>query len=150
MMNDLEKLLATEAIKQTKARYFYCLDNKDWKNFATVFAPDAQLDMREETQNEQNLIAGNENIAHYVGQAVAGILTVHHGHMPIIEFTSATSANAIWAMEDKLWKRENSVSQVPFTFMHGYGHYHETYRRVGDNWLIQTLKLTRLHLELTA
>ena len=149
-MNDLEKLIAAESIKQTKARYFHSLDNKDWRAFATVFTRDAQMDMREETRDEKNLIDGNENIARYVGQAVEGITTVHHGHMPIIEFTSNDSANVVWAMEDKLWKPEGSTSQLPFSFMHGYGHYRETYRRIEDQWLIHTLKLTRLRVDLTA
>ena len=28
------------------------------------------------------------------------------------------------------------------TELHGYGHYHETYEKVGDTWRIKTLKLT--------
>jgi hypothetical protein len=28
--------------------------------------------------------------------------------------------------------------------MHGFGHYHETYRRVKGQWLIATLELKRL------
>ncbi|HEY3700203.1 MAG TPA: nuclear transport factor 2 family protein, partial [Spongiibacteraceae bacterium] len=48
-MNDVERLLAIESIKQTKARYFRFLDTKDWVGFASVFTTDAQMDMREET-----------------------------------------------------------------------------------------------------
>jgi hypothetical protein len=140
-------LLAIESIKQTKARYFRFLDTKDWVGFASVFTTDAQMDMREETRDENNVINGNQNIANYASQSVAGIITVHHGHMPEIEFVSDTSAAVIWAMEDKLWKPEGSSLQLPFNFMHGYGHYRETYRRVGAQWLIQTLKLTRLRVD---
>lgn len=146
-MNDLERLLAIESIKQTKARYFRFLDTKNWIGFASVFAADAQMDMREETRDENNVINGNQSIADYASKSVADIITVHHGHMPEIEFVSGTSANVIWAMEDKLWKPEGSSSQLPFNFMHGYGHYRETYRRIGEQWLIQSLKLTRLRVD---
>ena len=146
-MNAIEQLLAIEAIKHTKARYFRCLDTKDWLGFADVFAPDAQMDMREETRDENNLITGNGNIARYVSHAVDGVVSVHHGHMPEIEFTSDTSAKVIWAMEDKLWKSAGSTSPLPVSFLHGYGHYRETYRLVGDKWLIQTVKLTRLRVD---
>ena len=40
-MDDLERLVAIEEIKQLKARYFRCMDTKDWEGFAEVFAPDA-------------------------------------------------------------------------------------------------------------
>jgi hypothetical protein len=146
-MNDLERLIAVEAIKQTKARYFRFLDTKDWAGYTSVFTTDAQMDMREETRDENNVINGNQNIADYASKSVEGIVTVHHGYMPEIEFVSDTSANVIWAMEDKLWKPEGSSSSLPFNFLHGYGHYRETYRRVGAQWLIQSLKLTRLRVD---
>jgi hypothetical protein len=31
--------------------------------------------------------------------------------------------------------------------MHGYGHYRETYRKVAHGWVIQTLKLTRVRVD---
>jgi hypothetical protein len=33
--------------------------------------------------------------------------------------------------------------------MRGYGHYHETYRLVGDDWQIASLRLSRLRVEIT-
>jgi len=46
-MTDVEKLLALEEIKQLKARYFRCMDKKDWKGYLAVFTPDATLDSSE-------------------------------------------------------------------------------------------------------
>ena len=40
-MATLEELDAIEQIKQLKARYFRCMDTKDWDGFQAVFAPDA-------------------------------------------------------------------------------------------------------------
>jgi hypothetical protein len=146
-MNDIEKLLAIESIKNSKARYFRGLDSKDWNLYGSSFAPDAEMDMREQSRDPNNLIVGRENIAAYVSRQLDGIITVHHGHTPEIEFTSNTTANVIWAMEDFLWKKDPAV-QKPFSRLNGWGHYIETYRKVGDAWLIHTTTLTRLHMDM--
>jgi hypothetical protein len=148
-MNDIERLLAIESIKQTKARYFRFMDTKDWDSLPTVFAPDAQMDMRGETGDESGLISGGNNVAAFMRVSVEHLVTVHHGHTPEIELLSATSARGLWAMEDKLWKPEGSKSALPFNALHGYGHYHETYSKIDGQWLIQTTKLTRLRVDLT-
>lgn len=143
-MNDIEKLLAIESIKHTKARYFRGIDSKDWHLFASAFSRDAQMDVRQEARNPDYLFVGRDAIVSFVSKSLDGMITVHHGHMPEIEFTSDTTANVIWAMEDGLWKKDESV-QKPFNSLNGWGHYRETYRKVDDEWLIQTTMLTRLH-----
>ena len=67
---------------------------------------------------------------------------MHHCHTPEIDVTSATEASAFWAMEDMLRWPDGSE-------LHGYGHYHETYTKVGSGWLIQTSTLTRLRIDFT-
>ena len=141
-MDTTERLAAIEEIKQLKARYFRCMDTKDWDGFAAVFAPDAEMDMRAEDPTS-GLNHGAQVIADYVRSAVDPVVTVHHGHMPEIEVTSDTTATGIWAMEDKLRWPEGS----PISWLHGYGHYHETYERVDGAWRIKTLTLTRLRLD---
>ena len=148
-MNDIERLLAIESIKQTKARYFRFMDTKDWVALPTVFAPDAQMDMRGETGDDSGLVTGAANIAAFMRSSVEFLITVHHGHTAEIDILSPTTARGIWAMEDKLWKPESSKSTLPFTHLHGYGHYRETYQCIDGNWLITTTQLTRLHLQIT-
>ena len=109
-MNNIERLLAIEGIKTTKARYFRCLDTKDLAGYASVFAPDAVMDMRGESRDGEGLVSGAGNIASFVLGSVSGLSTVHHGHMPEIEFSSDTSASVIWAMEDKLWKVDDAAA----------------------------------------
>ena len=148
-MDAIERLLAIEGIKATKARYFRCLDTKDRAGYASVFAPDALMDMRGESLDGEGLISGAENIASFVLGSVNGLSTVHHGHMPEIEFNSETSASVIWAMEDKLWKVDAAAAVVAFNTLHGYGHYHETYVRIDGQWLIRTITLTRLRVDIS-
>lgn len=144
-MNELEKIISSESIKKTKARYFHCLDTKAWEMYSKVFTEDAEMDMREETGDEKNIILGRKNIAEYVQRMVGTIITAHHGHTPLIEFTSDLTAEVVWAMEDKLWVPDGENSSRPL--MHGHGHYRETYQKIDDQWLIHRLKLTRLHID---
>lgn len=146
-MDPLEQLRAIEDIKALKARYFRCMDTKDWAGFADQFAPDAEMDMSSEMRDARTpgagLVRGNQAIADFVRGAVGDVVTVHHGHMPEIEITSPTTARGTWAMEDKLrWP-----DGAPIATMHGYGHYHETYERSDGRWRIKTITLTRLRVD---
>jgi uncharacterized protein (TIGR02246 family) len=140
-MNDIEWLAAIEDIKQLKARYFRCMDTKDWAGLEDVFAPDAVLDMSgemgEHAQPGAGVTRGQTAIGAFMKAAVEHIVTVHHGHMPEITVTSPTTATGVWSMEDML-RFPNG------TEMHGYGHYHETYEKVDGRWKIKTETLTRL------
>ena len=52
-MDAIERLDAVEQIKQLKARYFRCMDTKDWDGFAAVFGPDAVMDMSGEMRDQR-------------------------------------------------------------------------------------------------
>ena len=145
-MEPVERLMATEEIKQLKARYFRCMDTKDWAGFEQVFAADAVMDMSSEMRDQTTrggITRGAAQIAAMVRTVVGPVVTVHHGHMPEIDITSPTTASGVWAMEDKLRWPEGS----PVRTIHGYGHYHETYERTDDGWRIKTITLTRLRVD---
>jgi hypothetical protein len=141
-MTDIQRLIAAEEIKQLKARYFRCMDTKQWAGWEDVFTADAVMDVSEE-QVSQSVIKGRDKIIPFVSKVLEGVVTVHHGHMPEIEVTSETTARGIWSMEDKLRWPDGK------TTLHGYGHYHETYEKVDGRWRIKTLKLTRLRIDRT-
>lgn len=143
-MNDIEKLLAIEDIKQLKARYFRCLDTKDWEGFKQVYAPDVHCDISEDLPD--GIFTNREKIVEAASVAFTGCVSVHHGHCPEIEITSKTSAKGIWAMEDKLRWDEGSVT--PLRGLHGYGHYMETYERINGRWHIKTMKLIRMRRDI--
>jgi uncharacterized protein (TIGR02246 family) len=135
------------AIRRLKARYFRCMDTKDWASWSQVFAENASLlvDMAVSTRGGDPesgpKVEGRENIVAYVRAAIEDCVTVHHGHMPEIDITSATTATGMWAMEDIVeWPKQR--------IMRGHGHYHETYRKGPDGeWRIATLHLTRLRVQ---
>lgn len=127
-----------EAIKQLKARYFRMMDTKDWDGLAAVFTDDVEVDVSGEGGG---ITRGASEFLSFLRTVIGNAITVHHGHMPEIELTSLTTARGIWALEDQLWWPEGG----PFTHMHGFGHYFETYEKTATGWRIKSLTLTRLH-----
>ncbi len=151
-MEAMDRLLAVEAIRVLKARYFRCVDTKDWIGLGTVFAPDAVFDrsyghaVRDPVSGEwipplpaePLLVHGRDAIVAMARRAVETIVTVHHGHTHEIHVTDDERATAIWAMSDELRDREGRL------ILAGRGHYHDKYRRVAGEWLITASRLTRL------
>jgi SnoaL-like domain len=145
-MTDAERLIAIEEIKQVKARYFRCMDTKDWAGFEAVFTPDASADYTPASSASSDWkAAGAANVVALVRGVVEHAVSIHHGHMAEVEITSPNTARAIFAMEDLIFWPEGSRYKT----MHGWGHYHETFEKVGGKWLIKTLKLTRLRVVTT-
>ena len=126
-----------EAIKQLKARYFRTMDTKDWDGMRQVFTDDVVVDT---TEAGGSLVAGSDEFLAGLQAVLADAVTIHHGHMPEIDVTSATTATGIWALHD-IVIFPNGVR------LDGYGHYHETYAKDADGWRISSLRLTRLHTD---
>jgi hypothetical protein len=144
-MTEIEQLLAIEAIKRVKAKYFWCLDHQDWEGWKRdVWAPDASLHVPE-VQTEP--FKGVDAIIAFTAPRANGQISIHHGHMPDIEITSDTTAKAVWAMEDILHKPLDQREKYGYHFLHGWGHYLETYVKLPQGWRIQSTKLTRLRVE---
>jgi hypothetical protein len=164
-LTEAQQILAIEEIKRLKARYFRCMDKKDWAGYLAVFTPDAIVDSTEgftptDHTGAPMSVGGapapppnpdlfKPDIVQFVAElsAMLGpVSTVHHGHMPEIELLSATTARGTWSMEDMLRFPEGS----PMRTMHGFGHYEETYERLPEGWRIKSLKLTRLRVDTTS
>lgn len=145
-MEAAEEFLAIEEIKRLKARYFRCMDTKDWGGFAQVFTAEAVMDMSEEAGaapgDLSHITRGASDIAAMAEAGMEGVQTVHHGHMPEIEILSPTTARGIWAMEDRLrWE------SGPVRNLHGFGHYHDTYEKGEEGWRIASTSLSRLRVD---
>jgi uncharacterized protein (TIGR02246 family) len=133
-MTDAEDI---EAIKRLKARYFRCLDTKDWAGLRAVFTDDLVADS---TEAGGRVIDGADAFIVFLQEVLAGATTVHQGHMPEIELTSPTTATGIWALHDiVIWPTGLRLD--------GHGHYHETYAKTDAGWRISTSRLTRLHTD---
>jgi hypothetical protein len=116
------------------------MDTKDWDGMRQVFADDVYIDT---TDSGGRVVQGADDFMAGLREILADVVTVHHGHMPEIELTSATTATGIWAMED--WLRWGDDRD-----MHGAGHYHEEYEKVDGDWRITRMTLTRLRVDFDA
>jgi SnoaL-like domain len=143
-MDLTQKLAAIEEIKVLKARYFRCLDAKDWDGWRKlVFCANSEM-LVPEAQPEP--VIGIDRIITFVEQVLRGTVTIHHGHMPEISIQSDTEASGIWAMEDVIYWPKDRLAQSRYSKLQGYGHYHERYVRESSGWRIQSLLLSRLHI----
>jgi ribonucleotide monophosphatase NagD (HAD superfamily) len=154
-MDDLKKLLAIEAIRNLKARYFRLQDNKQWDEYRELFLDDSIFDvtgaLTDPVDGRESSLPGHASEPYIGGDAIVAFVSAglnehvrsfHEGFMSEVEILSEDNARAIWSMEDLIWFGEGSL-------MHGYGYYHETYRRVDGRWHIQTLKIKRIKVEIT-
>lgn len=144
-MNNNDKLVAIEEIRQLKARYFRGVDSKDWELYRSVFADNVHMDISDDMPD--GIFDDVDRAVEAARQGLAGCQSVHHGHCPEIEITSETTAKGIWAMEDMLFWAVDS--EFPGQRLHGMGHYFETYEKIDGRWTINSMKLKRLKVILT-
>jgi hypothetical protein len=138
METALQQLLDIESIKRLKARYFRCIDTKDWEGFAQVFTQGSRMIVPEADVD----ITGRPAIVKAISTLLDGVRTVHHGHMPEIDLESdGQAASGVWAMFDYVEFPPSDEKRVGIV---GYGHYHERYVREDGEWRIAETRLERL------
>jgi hypothetical protein len=151
-MNTIDRLAATDEIKQLKARYFRGVDTCDGDLVKAILAEDCVLDYMgcctdpatgRDFIPAMNVILRGRDTWISDGMSRFGIVSVHQGHNFELEFTGETTAKGIWSMTDRLHFPHGSE----FSIMTGYGHYLETYELAGGRWLLKTTHVTRLRVE---
>jgi hypothetical protein len=153
-VSDLERVVATEAIRNLKARYFRDLDTKDWQDLPHIFTPDAVFDLRWVNSvrdpisgiwtpppgADEQIFRGREIIVGMIRTAIENLRTVHRAYVPEIEVLTPSTARGIWPMEDVLRHASGEL------LLNGFGHYHETYEASAAGWQVKTSRLTRLSM----
>ncbi len=136
-----EDLVEIERIRQLKARYFHLMDQKRWDEWSQVFCEDVRVDT---TQEGSPLVQGREAFRAFLEPILAGVKTVHHGHLSEIELTGPQHARGTWSMEDHLWWPADQGGR----HLWGTGFYFERYRKDPDGeWRILELVLRRIRTE---
>ena len=136
-----------EAIRQLKARYFRLLDTQNWAEWRRIFTDDVEIkvDHTVTTATQKGdgppLPRGADAFVEHISGFLTGAVTVHHGHMHEVTLTGPNSATGIVAMEDMI--------RIPgHAELHGYGHYHDEYRKEPDGeWRIARSHLVRLRVD---
>jgi hypothetical protein len=157
-MRDLETLNAIEDIRRLEARYARYADYKRWEDLAGLFTQDGTFRSLDVDGNPVVDMNGREDIATQLGARNSGdVQPLHQLLTHEIDVESKTTAKAVWAMADLIFRGESAIpsqkpgdAHPPFRTMRGWGHYHVTYRKVDGEWLIATREQTRTRLEYTA
>lgn len=145
MMDPLERLVAVDAIRTLKARYFRFVDTKAWDDLEALFTPEARFAFPEARAESFSLQEFTALMRTHYDRCV----TVHHGHTPEIDVLGPDRASGVWAMQDARYFPLDDPG-APGSEIFGAGHYHETYERHDGAWRISALKLTRLRLDTRA
>ena len=153
-MNDIERLLAIEELRQLKARYFRGVDQCDGDLVRALLTEDCELNYigccvdpasGKDYIPAMNVILRGRDSWKSDGMSKFGIVSVHQGHNFEVAFDSNTEAHGIWSMTDRLYFPAGGE----FSLMTGYGHYHETYEKIGDVWQLKTTHITRIRVEVS-
>jgi aminoglycoside phosphotransferase (APT) family kinase protein/ketosteroid isomerase-like protein len=132
-LDDLERSIAIEAIEQLKARYFRCLDDRDYDELRALFADDAVIS----TSAGRQFDGADSFLAFLRDPANRPRRTVHHGHLPEIELTSPTTAKGTWALHANAEvERDGELRSIE-----RFGRYHDEYGKQGDAWMIVRQRL---------
>lgn len=140
-MDAAAELVEIEAIKQLKARYCRLLDTKQLAQWRELFSDGFVSDT---SQSGGRVITGADAFAAFVRKNLgkSSRPTVHQVRAAETEMTLPTTARGVWALKD-------IVGLLPGITLNGYGHYHETYVKVGDQWPIATSTLARLREDIS-
>lgn len=159
VMDDLQRLLAIESIKNTKAKYWYAVDKKDWPMLGMTFCDDATFDIRGErdlkpgesysklrpyeealADGDELVKKGRDNIIAFISSVMQTWVSVHQGWGFIIDFVDDTHAKVIIPQIDYI---DNGSSSLK-----GHGHYYETFRKDADGvWRIEEFVLSRTRMD---
>ena len=132
-MDDLQRLVAIEAIKQLKARYQRCLDTKDWAGLADCFSEDATS----EYDGGKYSFHPRDAIIEFLSTSMAKLVTLHQVHTPEIDVLSETEAHGIWYLQDIVFAEDREMTLL------GAGFYHDVCVKRGGAWLIHKIGYER-------
>jgi hypothetical protein len=135
-----------DQIRDLKARFCRYVDAKQWEAVAGLFTDDAVMRIHNPDGSLASEASTAELAADISGRLGAG-QPIHHLFSHEIAFTSDTTATGVWAMESLVLHDRQAHPGAPFTRMHGFGHYHDTYRKVDGAWRIAACTVTRIHVD---
>jgi len=147
--SDVQRLLDLEQIKQLKARYCRFIDTKQWQRLRSLFTDGARFEGFRAAPSG----ADADTFVKGVSTRLKDAISIHHCHTPEIVFTDASAARSVWAMMDYLeWPSPVNLPEAlpgapPTHGFYGFGHYEEEYRKIGDDWKMHFVRLTRLRID---
>jgi len=136
-----------EKIRILKARYCRFLDTKQWDAFSQLLAEEVVIEFYDTSGTLQMKVEGRDEVVRQITAYLKNAQTVHQVNHHEIELLTSTTAQATWSVEDIL--TFSDPADAPFTVIHGYGYYHERYKKEAEEWRITGYWLERLKLDTT-
>jgi ketosteroid isomerase-like protein len=127
-LSGVERLMAIEDIRLTKARYCAAVDDHDWKALRSVFTDDCIVDW---PLPGHRVETADEFVGFLSAAMTPSIQTRHHVHNLQVEFTSSTEAVVRWDHENWTWFEDGSRPNLQ-----QWGQYRERYRQTASGWQI--------------
>ncbi|EPE97133.1 nuclear transport factor 2 family protein [Rhizobium grahamii] len=141
-----KRLALADTIRTQKARYCRYVDTHQWVEFTALFASNPTIRFFGE---DGVLLAEFDAVDELVAVTrayLSGVRSIHQVHNDEIDIVSDTEISAVWSMEDYLIFPDGNDGRP--ASMHGYGHYHETWRLEDGQWRLALLELRRTILEI--
>ena len=128
-----------EAIRRLKYAYFRTLDLKQFDDLALLLTEDATTSY----EDGKTVLEGRAAVASWLSAVLGdrGIVTEHHGHHPEITFTSDTTAEGVWYLQDRVIVPAADVEIAGTAF------YDDRYRLTAEGWRIAHTGYTRVFEE---
>jgi uncharacterized protein (TIGR02246 family) len=137
------QLWAIEEIKKLKSRYVRFVDEKNWAAWAALFALDCVFVVPHQSRvgldGTPAVLRGREEIVDAVRRLFSTGVSVHQVFAPDIDIIDDHHATGVWAMTDYI--------DMSYARKRSYGHYHERYVKVDDQWLFERIQETRLRTD---
>lgn len=117
-----------ESIRQLKYSYFRLLDLKSFSELGELLSEDCIASYDEGSKE----LVGRTAILKFLDETLSnpGIISVHHGHHPEITFSSETTAQGVWCLQDRVvvpgFDLEVSAS----------AYCRDSYEKVDGKWII--------------
>ncbi|MBB3458296.1 hypothetical protein FHT86_006621 [Rhizobium sp. BK313] len=142
----MDKRDIVDTVALRKAQYCRHLDTKRWDEFAALFHETPELTfLGPEGETTASFSTTSEFVA-LTRSFLDGAQSIHQIHNAEIVVVSDHEVAAIWSMEDYIIFPAGHEHHL--RSMHGYGHYHETWKRQRGDWVITRLELRRTIFEL--
>ncbi|WP_183093510.1 nuclear transport factor 2 family protein [Nocardioides stalactiti] len=138
-------LVAIEAIRQLKYRYFRTLDLKQWDDFGDCLAEDVVARYGTQAMDKPLHFDTRADVVSYMSENLGtGIITIHIANHPEIQVDGDTATGS-WGFEDTVIVPDFKVT------IRGGGYYQDTYRKDSDGqWRIASTRYERIYEALTS
>lgn len=133
-MSTLDELIAKDAIRELKSRYFRFMDQQDWTALRGILASD--LDFSHPTIGTYT--SADTTIA-AIAERVREVRTMHQGHDPEV-MVDGDVAEGTWSLQSFVFSPTDPSLQIT-----RYARYADGFRRDGDGWVISRIRFTYVY-----